>query len=534
MGILLRREVNMRIKDLDTLIKENECFIRENDTLEIPANKYEEVSLGKIMLDIENVSKSMEDRGSIIPSNISKANLTASVSEGNFLKKTIKKIDSKLCGNLIYKKHVHEPLKSLFVNFNSNISINCKELLKYNGAEFVDILYRSLLRREPDDNGKQNALVELSSGKLTKLDLINNILYSDEGKIKYVRVKGLVKYNFWAKIKRIIKKIPVLGYFCRLAKSIILAPRYFRKINTSLSLLEQNLNGCRESVKSLEQLSYAGQMDIKKLVSSYEVINNLESQLEHYTEQLKNFVDEQRINEKMQQENAQKQEMLIDQFYLDYNRDLMPDPREEVMEREAVYLPYITEWHQARSKDSLKILDLGCGECEWIELLEKNGYQVTGIDTNLKVIEKAHSISPDFSIIKANAYEYLCGLEDNSIDLITMFHVIEHMTIFDGYKLIIECKRVLSNGGMLILETPNPLNILTATYYFRLDPTHRFPIPKELLEFTVKEAGLNIKETLMLNPLNFIPYTYEEDDPIKDIIFRFNMEQAYSVLAVKG
>lgn len=236
----------------------------------------------------------------------------------------------------------------------------------------------------------------------------------------------------------------------------------------------------------------------------------------------------------MQQENAQKQEMLIDQFYLDYNRDLMPDPREEVMEREAVYLPYITEWHQARSKDSLKILDLGCGECEWIELLEKNGYQVTGIDTNLKVIEKAHSISPDFSIIKANAYEYLCGLEDNSIDLITMFHVIEHMTIFDGYKLIIECKRVLSNGGMLILETPNPLNILTATYYFRLDPTHRFPIPKELLEFTVKEAGLNIKETLMLNPLNFIPYTYEEDDPIKDIIFRFNMEQAYSVLAVKG
>ena len=95
-------------------------------------------------------------------------------------------------------------------------------------------------------------------------------------------------------------------------------------------------------------------------------------------------------------------------------------------------------------------------------------------------------------------------------------------------------QKSLSNGGMLILETPNPLNILTATYYFRLDPTHRFPIPKELLEFTVKEAGLNIKETLMLNPLNFIPYTYEEDDPIKDIIFRFNMEQAYSVLAVKG
>ena len=28
----------MRIKDLDTLIKENECFIRENDTLELNQN----------------------------------------------------------------------------------------------------------------------------------------------------------------------------------------------------------------------------------------------------------------------------------------------------------------------------------------------------------------------------------------------------------------------------------------------------------------------------------------------------------------
>ena len=140
---------------------------------------------------------------------------------------------------------------------------------------------------------------------------------------------------------------------------------------------------------------------------------------------------------------------------------------------------------------------------------------------------------PKVRIVESDAIHYLIGLEDNSVDIISSFHMVEHMEIVEVIELLTECRRVLKNSGMLIVETPNPKNILTSTYYFNMDPTHKKIFPPELLAFVISESGLKVKETLMLYPLNFIPYTYEKEDPLKDIIYRFNMEQAYSVLAVK-
>jgi O-antigen chain-terminating methyltransferase len=49
--------------------------------------------------------------------------------------------------------------------------------------------------------------------------------------------------------------------------------------------------------------------------------------------------------------------------------------------------------------------------------------------------------------------------------------------------------RVLRPGGLLILETPNPENIVVGTANFYLDPTHQRPLPPPLLAFLPEYHG---------------------------------------------
>jgi O-antigen chain-terminating methyltransferase len=48
---------------------------------------------------------------------------------------------------------------------------------------------------------------------------------------------------------------------------------------------------------------------------------------------------------------------------------------------------------------------------------------------------------------------------------------------------------VLKPAGLLILETPNPENIVVSTTNFYLDPTHQRPIPPQLLAFLPEHYG---------------------------------------------
>jgi len=227
--------------------------------------------------------------------------------------------------------------------------------------------------------------------------------------------------------------------------------------------------------------------------------------------------------------------VLLDDFYVKYNEKLLPDSRESV---QTSYAPYIERLNSVYSnvndRAELNILDLGCGEGEWLETLANGNYlSAIGVDNNNEVVNKMKRQYPNLKIIQNDAMKYLKKCQDNSIDILTSFHMVEHFELVDLLEFINECHRVLKKDGVLIIETPNPQNLLIATYYFYLDPTHKKPIPPELLEHMVQESGFAISEKIFLRPLNFEPYEYKEEDPIKDIVFRFNLEQAYAIWAVK-
>jgi O-antigen chain-terminating methyltransferase len=46
-------------------------------------------------------------------------------------------------------------------------------------------------------------------------------------------------------------------------------------------------------------------------------------------------------------------------------------------------------------------------------------------------------------------------------------------------------------GGLLILETPNPENLVVGACTFWYDPTHIRPLPPAMLRFYVESAGFS-------------------------------------------
>jgi len=160
--------------------------------------------------------------------------------------------------------------------------------------------------------------------------------------------------------------------------------------------------------------------------------------------------------------------------------------QETITQRLKVYLPFI-EPLKSVHPDGLNAFDIGCGRGEWLELIEAHGFSGFGMDLNSGML--AASLEKGLDVKQGDAVEYLAQLPEESQAVISAFHVVEHISFQQLQSLVSEAYRVLLPGGILILETPNPENIIVGTNYFYLDPTHKQPIPPLLLNFLPEYYG---------------------------------------------
>jgi O-antigen chain-terminating methyltransferase len=96
--------------------------------------------------------------------------------------------------------------------------------------------------------------------------------------------------------------------------------------------------------------------------------------------------------------------------------------------------------------------------------------------------------------------------------------------------LVAEALRVLKPGGLLILETPNPENVVVGTTDFYLDPTHQRPIPPLLLSFLPEFQGFARVKILRLQESSDL--AKQEDVTLKDVFFGTSPD--YAVVAQKN
>lgn len=132
------------------------------------------------------------------------------------------------------------------------------------------------------------------------------------------------------------------------------------------------------------------------------------------------------------------------------------------------------------------VLDIGCGRGEFLELLKDNGISGHGIDIDEDMVRYCRS--RDLNVEKLDAVSYLNQLEDKSLDGIFIDQVVEHLDPDYLIKMIDLCYKKMLFGAYIIMETVNPLSLLSLANFY-MDMSHKRPVHPETLKFLMSAAG---------------------------------------------
>lgn len=96
-----------------------------------------------------------------------------------------------------------------------------------------------------------------------------------------------------------------------------------------------------------------------------------------------------------------------------------------------------------------RLLDVGCGNGNFLEFARRAGWQVRGLDLDPIAVAAARAQGLD---VLEGTITLLDG-ESECYDRITLSHILEHA--YDPWDVLASCYRLLKPGGVLWLETPN-------------------------------------------------------------------------------
>jgi O-antigen chain-terminating methyltransferase len=476
------------------------------------------------------------------------------------------------------------PVLKLQPEFEKREQYHLNDLLGFQDEVFLRNAYQAILKREPDDVGLAHYLRQLRSGRYNKIDVLSSLRFSPEGRNANVTIEGLGELSVLRKLYR----VPVAGYFLRLAVAIVRLPiliTNFRQLEShtaaqlervagyvneveghvnevasqankavthlsdegrelagvnrthfetfqkrlnelrntlkfQINSLEQNHNTIRQSHSALQADLFSRLKQIREEVQGWErqaaELEALKAQVGKQIDELIECVQKEKM-EIAQRETRlssrfdvadksphasvvsdraplmNKEDQLLDSFYFSLEEALRGTP-EQIKEETKVYLPYLQKAGIASD-----ILDVGCGRGEWLQLLRESGFQARGIDQNPIAVQHCRELSLD--VVESEARAYLRSLPDESLSTITAFHFAEHLAFEALVTFLDEAGRTLRPGGLLILETPNPENLLVGSCNFYLDPTHKNPIPIPTMTILLDSRGFRCQEILRLHPV---------------------------------
>jgi 2-polyprenyl-3-methyl-5-hydroxy-6-metoxy-1,4-benzoquinol methylase len=172
--------------------------------------------------------------------------------------------------------------------------------------------------------------------------------------------------------------------------------------------------------------------------------------------------------------------------------------REEILRRQASYVPFLRTAAQRIGRGA-RLLDLGCGRGELLELASTAGLEATGVDSDAAMVEACRVRG--LKARTGDLFEALWAEKEESLAGVVALQVIEHLSLPDVRTLVDLAYQRLRSGGCLILETINPASAY-AMRTFHLDPTHRQPVPDALCHFLCAQAGFRDVRTHFLNPVD--------------------------------
>lgn len=147
----------------------------------------------------------------------------------------------------------------------------------------------------------------------------------------------------------------------------------------------------------------------------------------------------------------------------------------------------------------MRAIDLGCGSGSLTKKLSERGFDAVGVDSNRSQIRSARTIrrseenKGSLKFFKADATRFIARCRPNSVDVLTAFHIVEHLKPKALPKFFRHAYQMLRPGGLFVIEVPNLENLRVGASTVWLDQTHMRPLHHATVEFFLKEVGFMVE-----------------------------------------
>jgi len=146
------------------------------------------------------------------------------------------------------------------------------------------------------------------------------------------------------------------------------------------------------------------------------------------------------------------------------------------------------------AREHAPLIDVGCGRGELLALVPG----ARGFDTNERSV--ADLKARGFDATLAGVPECFASMADASIGSVAALHVVEHLPVELLFAFFRESARVMRDGGLLMIETPNAESLLVSASEFWRDPTHLAPRHPAALVLLAREHGFDVEECRAVHP----------------------------------
>ena len=153
------------------------------------------------------------------------------------------------------------------------------------------------------------------------------------------------------------------------------------------------------------------------------------------------------------------------------------------------------------ASEDKKLLDVGCGTGDFLQIAQQVNWTVTGIEPN----EEARRIANSKTNNSVFNVKQLLEFEKQSFDVITLWHVLEHLPNLNEHVSIL--KSLLKEKGNLIIAVPN-YKSYDAMYYKNFwaafdAPRHLWHFNQESVAKLFANENMEVVEIL---PMKFDAY----------------------------
>jgi len=140
------------------------------------------------------------------------------------------------------------------------------------------------------------------------------------------------------------------------------------------------------------------------------------------------------------------------------------------------------------------LLDIGAGTGDFLKQAKKKSWKISGVEPN----SSARNLAAKKEI---NLKENISSFEGEKFDVITLWHVLEHLPNLDS--TISKIEKLVKPGGVLIIAVPN-YNSFDAKHY--KSNWAAYDVPRHLWHFSRKSMELLFSKNMMLEKIKPMIY----------------------------